>query len=327
MLNLSNDLFDNDWSLKQTPKIHRAKSCQKKPTKVLKSDSFLKLSSNDNEKKDLKQEQDVKLDAKNVLKKLTNDYLEGLKFELPEPKFASNGQNNLGYHLGIEVDKVEQEPNEQVKDKDELEDLIDKDSNDDNDDNMIWDEDDDRNEIEEDKNKQIGVKKGEQNGDKKDECNKIRKDECIGVKKDKRIRIDKDNRKVIEYFQKATNMGRLPPSGHSLDSCYQTRKWKKIEKLKSLNFRSLEDACDDWNRRVKKLKVLIKETRKLKKFDETHLKPCDQQHDNTKRKAIVKISKLALEEMITILKNGPKTKERIMALEVERRIINDKGMP
>ncbi|CAG8456330.1 4387_t:CDS:2 [Cetraspora pellucida] len=62
-------------------------------------------------------------------------------------------------------------------------------------------------------------------------------------------------------------------------------------------------------------------------FDKTHPKPCDLQHDDTKRKAVVKVSKLALEEMITILENGPKTKERIMALEVEQRIINDKGMP
>ncbi|CAG8693428.1 1089_t:CDS:1, partial [Cetraspora pellucida] len=112
-------------SLKQTPKIRRAKSCQKKPTKVLESDSFPKLSSNDNEREDLKQEQDVKLDAKIVLEKLNNDYFEGLKFGSPEPKFASNGRNNLGYYLGIEVDKAEQEPNKQVKDKDELEDLID----------------------------------------------------------------------------------------------------------------------------------------------------------------------------------------------------------
>ncbi|CAG8748164.1 2530_t:CDS:1, partial [Cetraspora pellucida] len=101
------------------------KSCQKKPTKVLESDSFLKLSSNNNEREDLKQEQDVKLDAKIVLEKLTNDYLEGLTFGSPKPKFASNGRNNFEYRLGIEVDKVEQEPNEQVKDKDELEDLID----------------------------------------------------------------------------------------------------------------------------------------------------------------------------------------------------------
>ncbi|CAG8456545.1 6768_t:CDS:2, partial [Cetraspora pellucida] len=127
-------------SLKQTPKIRRAKFCQKKPTKVLESDFFPKLSSNDDEREDLKQEQDVKLDAK----------------------------------------IVEQEPNEQVKDKNELEDLIDEDSNDDNDDDMIWDKDDNRTENEEDKNKRIGVEKGEQNRDKKDECNEIGKDEHIG---------------------------------------------------------------------------------------------------------------------------------------------------
>ena len=47
-----------------------------------------------------------------------------------------------------------------------------------------------------------------------------------------------------------------------------------------------------------------------------------QQQNDAKRKAVIKITKLTLEETITILDNGPKTKERIMALEVERRIIN-----
>ncbi|CAG8762798.1 19443_t:CDS:2, partial [Racocetra fulgida] len=94
----------------------------------------------------------------------------------------------------------------------------------------------------------------------------------------------------------------------------ETGKWKKIERLKSVDFRSLEDACNDWNRRVEKFKALMKEPGKLKKFNETHPKSCDQQND-TKRKAVVKISKLALEEIITVLDNEPKTKERIMALE------------
>ncbi|CAG8799096.1 3320_t:CDS:2, partial [Cetraspora pellucida] len=137
--------------------------------------------------------------------------------------------------------------------------------------------------IEEDKNKRIGVEKGKQNGDEKDECNEVEKDERIGT--------------IIAEEE--------------------TEKWKKIERLKSLDFRSLEDACNDWNKRVEKFKVIMNETVKLKKFDETHPKSCDQQHDVTKRKAVIKISKLALEEMITVLENGPKTKKRIMALKVE----------
>ncbi|CAG8801342.1 7301_t:CDS:2, partial [Cetraspora pellucida] len=75
-------------------------------------------------------------------------------------------------------------------------------------------------------------------------------------------------------------------------------KWMKVKRLKSLDFRNLGDACD-------------------------------QQQDDEKRKAVIKISKLALKEMITVLNNEPRTKERIMTLEVERRIINkiNKGMP
>ncbi|CAG8476766.1 1685_t:CDS:2 [Cetraspora pellucida] len=84
-------------SLKRTPKIRPAKSCQKKPTEVLESDSILEL---------------------------TNDYLEGLKIWSLKTKFALNERNKLGHCLGIEVDKAEQDSSKQVKVGDGLEDEL-----------------------------------------------------------------------------------------------------------------------------------------------------------------------------------------------------------
>ncbi|CAG8789708.1 13271_t:CDS:2, partial [Cetraspora pellucida] len=50
---------------------------------------------------------------------------------------------------------------------------------------------------------------------------------------------------------------------------------------------------------------------------------CVQQQNDEKRKAVVKVLKLALEGVILILKNEPKMKERIMVLEVEQGTVNE----
>ncbi|CAG8797037.1 23831_t:CDS:2, partial [Cetraspora pellucida] len=146
---------------------------------------------------------------------------------------------------------------------------VEKDGNDNNDNDKIWN-DDDRTEIEEDRNQEIRVKIAEHIGEEKDNVS-VSLEEANDADNDN-DNDDIDDRKTIVAKEETGN-------------------WKKIERLKSLDFRSLED------------------------FDETHLKLCVQQQNDAKRKAIIKISKLALKEMVIILDNRPKTKERIMALE------------
>ncbi|CAG8834508.1 2735_t:CDS:1, partial [Cetraspora pellucida] len=62
----------------------------------------------------------------------------------------------------------------------------------------------------------------------------------------------------------------------------------RVGKAERFMLENLNEVCDNWNKKVNEFRMLMKEAEQSEKFNETHLKTCDQRQDDTKRKAIIK---------------------------------------